>query len=126
MATTVATIAVVNMTLGDNESLLYSFQLGATSDVSWSLAHKDLYADFKGDAADLVALIQTSTVNSRIVIHDEALRVFSWHVPQAVIEDNLPVGSYVYDLLMVDQTTGDKQRLMTGKLKIVEGPTKEP
>lgn len=122
--TVAPTIAVVNQTIANNETWQFPFQFGIPGDLSWNFDHVDLFCDIMVAAGE-TPLLSTSSLNGDLVIDDPIARIMHYFVQPAVIQSQLPAGAYVYDLIMVNQTTYVTQRLMTGTLTVQEGVTKE-
>jgi hypothetical protein len=132
--TTPITVAVVNMTIANNETWQFAFQFGAVGDTSWSFVDKDLYCDVKQAAGDDTPLLSMSSLlspDNDLIIRDPVARLMQFNVAPNVVRNQLPVQStkgtdYVYDLIMVDQVIDNTQRLMTGIVTVINGVTREP
>lgn len=123
MATTPLQITVVDMLIADNEDLLYAFQVGVPTDLSWDFTDRTLSADFKIDDVPATPVSFSSTSNDgTIQIIDPINRIFAFNVRRDVIH-TAGVNNYVYDLLMTDDTLGTVQRLWKGSLTVEQGVT---
>jgi len=118
-------VAQVNQVITNNATWQFAFQFGVPSDLSWNFDHCILFSDVKAEASDDTPLLATSSENGLLIILDLIARIIQYNVPPLVIQDQLPVGDYVYDLIMVNNTTYDTQQLMTGTITVIDGPTKE-
>lgn len=132
--TTPITVAVVNMTIANNETWQFAFQFGAVGDTSWGFVGKDLYCDVKQSAGDDTPLLSLSSLvspDNDLIIRDPVARLMQFNVAPNIVKNQLPVQSakgtdYVYDLIMVDSVTHNTQRLMTGIVTVINGVTREP
>lgn len=117
------TAAKVNMKVANNGSWQDAFQFGTTGDTSWSFTDQTFHMDVKRDKYDATALFSLTTANGRIVVDDEDARVLHFNCADTDFQTVLPVGEYVYDLIMIDDNTGVRVPLMRGEVKITQGVT---
>lgn len=130
--------AIVDFEIHNNAFFNDGLQMGKPSDTSWSLAGKYLLCDIRKNKADAVALLSldsrvTPTPAQTLVIDDATARVFHFWVDDHVIRDHLsPVdpavarsGVYFYDVIMGDIATGERDFMITGKIVVKQGVTKQ-
>ena len=122
-----STAARVDLTVRNNAYWTDAFRFGVAGDTSWSFANQSFEMDVKGNRYDSVPLFQLQTANGRILVDDVVNRVLHFYCVDtdvsgalAVTEEDEP---YVYDLIMVDNATGTRIPLMTGKVFVVQGVT---
>jgi len=113
------TRAVVNIAVKNNASWEDAFRFGTVGDTTWSFAGKTFLLEVKASRDDLTALLELTTANSRIIVDDNALRVLHFDVTPADLRAALPVGTYEYDLIMIDGTV--RTNLMGGDLTVCQG-----
>lgn len=125
MATTPLQITTVDMLIADNEDLLYAFQVGIPTDLSWGLTNKTLYADFKVDDNPATpASFKAISSDNTIKIIDPVNRIFAFNVHHDVIHA-AGVNRYTYDLLMSDDSLETVQRFWKGSLTVEQGVTRD-
>lgn len=117
------TAAKVNMKVANNGSWQDAFQFGTTGDTSWSFTNQSFHMDVKRDKYDVSALFSLTTANSRIVVDDAVARVLHFNCADSDFNVVLPVGEYVYDLVMIDGSSGVRVPLMRGEVEITQGVT---
>jgi len=123
----VSTAARVDLTVQNNAYWTDAFQFGVAGDTSWSYTNQKFEMDVKGNRFDATPLFQLQTANGRIVVDDAVNRVLHFYCVDTDVSGSLPVTDdcepYVYDLVMVDNTTGTRVPLMTGKVFVTQGVT---
>lgn len=67
-------------------------------------------------------LLTLSSTGGTIAVVDPVLRILAMNVPDTTIQQYLPVGWYVYDLIMVS-ASGVRDALCGGKIQVVQGVT---
>jgi hypothetical protein len=104
-----------------------AFQFGVAGDLSWSFAHKHFLCDLKADPTQATADLALSSIASpaTLVVVDEANRILSYFVEDITLRVALQPGAYQYDLVMVDDTTGERDLLMIGTITVTQGVTIE-
>jgi hypothetical protein len=121
MAITAACVKIVTRA---NATLSDAFQYGVAGDTSWSFTGQHFHMDIKASNADSLALLSLTDANGRIVVDDAINRVLHLNVDDVTLDAALPVGEYVYDLIMYDTSTpAIRVALQQGVLKIVQGVT---
>ena len=122
-----ATSARVDFKISNDATWTDAIQFGLLSDgTAWSFpAGVTFLMDVKLNRYDASPRLQLSTSNGRIVTDDPVQRVIHFLVTPADIQANLPVGEYVYDFIMFDNTFNPPVRtqLMHGLIKVGQGPT---
>ena len=127
MSVTNITIAIVNITIQNNQTFNFPFTFGLESDLSWSFDNQVLYMDVKADAADATPLMSFNSMSGGgIIILDSATRSIRFDVSDDDIRAAVLPDTYKHDLIMVDQSTGDTVPLWKGNFKVEEGVTKQP
>jgi hypothetical protein len=115
--------AKVDMKVANNGSWRDAFMFGTEGDTTWSFTNQSFVMDVKRDRYDDTALLTLTTGNGRIVVDDVVQRILHFDVSDTIINANLSVGEYVYDLIMVDGSSGVRVPLMAGEVKIIQGVT---
>jgi hypothetical protein len=91
---------------------------------SWNFVSQTFRLDVKAAATDGAALLSLTTGNGYIVVDDTTKRILHFNVPGSVVASSLPVGRYVYDLIMLDGSTpAVRVALMSGAVTVVQGVT---
>lgn len=67
-------------------------------------------------------LFTLSSTGGTITVVDPVLRILAMNVPDTTIQQYLPVGWYVYDLIMIS-ASGVRDALCAGKIQVVQGVT---
>jgi hypothetical protein len=115
-ASEVDIVAYTNVTLQD------AIQFGLSTD-TWTLTGQNFRMEIKASRDDAAAIV-TFTSPSQIVVLDATNRIIQFNVPDSTIDASLPVGEYVYDLIMYDASVPPiRTMLMQGKLFIKQGVT---
>jgi len=118
------TSAHVDMKIDNNGTWSDAFQFGTPGDFTWTLAGQTFTMDVQRNRYDSTPLLQLSTLTGTIITDDVNQRVIHLSVPSTVIKTNLPVGKYVYDLVMLDGSTPPiRVPLMHGIVCVEQGVT---
>ena len=117
------TSARVDLCIDNNGTWSDAFQFGDPTDTTWTLLGQDFSMDVQRNQYDAVPELQLTTVNSRIVVDDIVQRVIHFNVNASDIQASLPPGTYVYDLVMVNNSTGTRVPLMHGSVTVTQGVT---
>lgn len=134
MSTIFAGVSQVDIAIPDNVWWVDAFQFGASDDTSWSFTGKHFLCDIKVKASDTSPLLSLTSVGMQIVVDDAALRILHFNVTDIAIRAALPptnacasppVCPYHYDLIMVDNSSGERDMLMYGSLVVGQGVTVE-
>lgn len=120
------TQARVDMVVRNNATWDDAFQFGDPTDTTWTLTGQSFMAEVKGSREDATALAILTTGDGSIVVDDVDLRVIHFHYSDLLLVANLVPGEYVYDLVMIDDSTGDRVNLMGGKVEVKQGVTRDP
>jgi hypothetical protein len=116
------TAAKVDFVVQNNQTWQDPLQFGTPGDTTWSLTGQNFTMDIKGSPYDVSAFYTLSTGSGTIVVDDAIQRVIHFNVPDAVIQADLPIGEYVYDLIMFDSSSpAIRIPLCRGKVKIIQG-----
>jgi hypothetical protein len=119
------TSARVDLRIDNNGTWEDAFQFGEPGDTTWDLAGQTFEMDVQLNPYDTVPLLSLSTANGRIIVDDTIQRVIHFLVDPADIQASLRPGIYVYDLVMIYQTTV-RVPLMHGVVQVVQGVTYPP
>ena len=112
------------MALPNNTTFEDAFQFGVPGDTSWSFTGQHFNADIKGNTNSPTPLLSLSSLSGSIVVDDAVNRILHFNVPDTTIQSSLPVGEYVYDLVMIDGSSPPiRVALMIGKLIVCQGVT---
>lgn len=128
-------VATVDILISNNATWADVFQFGCVAvndeccladvDTSWNFNNKTFLLDIKAAATDATPLLAMSSTNGMLVVTDAFSRILAMNVTDAVIRTDLPPATYVYDLIMVDNTDASRVRLMKGTLVVEQGVTIE-
>ena len=126
-------VSRVDIFLFNNVWWTDAFQYGEQDDTTWSFAGKSFILDVKMTTTDASPLLSLTSTAGLIVVDDPVLRILHMEVDDHTIRNALPVNElanpeldpYVYDLIMVDDTTGERMMLMYGQLEVYQGVTIE-
>jgi hypothetical protein len=117
------TATIVDIVAANTVTLQEAFQFGLSTD-TWVFTGQNFKMEVKADRADPTALVTWSTGAGSIVVDDAINRVLHLNVSEAAIQAALPVGEYVYDLVMYDGSAPPiRVLLMQGKLFVTQGVT---
>lgn len=120
------TAACVNICALNNATLQDAFQFGTAGDTSWSLVGQAFKMEIKASRDDVAPLVTLSSASGTIVIDDVVQRVIHLNMDRVTLKAALPVGSYVYDLIMEDsQSTPVITVLMQGNFTLSQGVTED-
>lgn len=115
------TSAHVDLAIDNNGTWQDAFQFGTPGDTTWTLSGQHFLMDVKRDRYDASSLLSLTTGGGTIVTDDVTQRVVHLNVTAAAIQAALPPGSYVYDFVMIDDTTGVRVPLMHGHVRVRQG-----
>jgi hypothetical protein len=128
---TLSPVARVNFAIANNVWWDDALQFGVAGDTSWSFTGKSFLLDIKRTRSDASPLLSVNSTGGKIVVDDVALRILHFLVDDHTIRASLPVTEcptglpYVYDLVMVDTGTGQRDLLMHGTIEVKQGVTVE-
>lgn len=124
------TSAPTNLVIDNNSTWMDAFQFGKPDDPTWTLDNQGFELDVQLSPYDEVPLLSLSTGNGRIVVDDTIQRVIHFNVDPDAIKASLSPGTYVYDLVMVDESSplppAIRVLLMHGRLTVTQGVTYPP
>ena len=103
-----------------------AFQFGDPLDFTWTLSGLNFFLNINLTPTDPTPQLALTSAAGQIVVQDPIGRVLSMLVPDTTIRAHLPPGRYVYDLIMVNQITGQTDGLMYGDLHVKQGITIGP
>lgn len=116
--------ATTDITVDDNVTWRDAFRFGIEDDTTWSFTGASFIMEVKADVNDTLPLYTLTSAGGEIVVDDAVQRVLHFNVPEATVRANLPVGVYVYDLVMFDGSVPPvRDLLMTGTVYVVRGVT---
>lgn len=119
----VPTAAIVDIVAANTVTLQEAFQFGLTTDI-WTFTGQSFKMEVKASRDDAVGLVAWTSLGGTIVVDDAVNRVLHLNVSEAAIQAALPVGEYVYDLVMFDGSAPPiRSLLMQGKLFVTQGVT---
>lgn len=121
------TSAHVDMRIDDNSTWMDAFQFGEPDDTTWTLASQGFELDVQLTPYDSVPLLHLDMVGGRIIVDDIVQRVIHFNVSPTDIQASLKPGTYVYDLVMLNNSTPSiRVALMHGQLIVTRGITFPP
>lgn len=117
----------VDFLLANNVTWDDQLQFGYPDDQTWSFAGASFLLAVNTNPGipsppGPTPLVTFSSVGGTIVVADPVLRILGMNVPDTSIQQYLPVGCYVYDLIMVSGT-GSRDALCWGQIQVVSGVT---
>lgn len=117
----------VDIVIPTNAWWVDSFQFGDLGDTTWSFVGKSFLLDVKQNATDTTPMLSCSSAGGTLVVTDTINRILNMLVTDIAIRSAFPSlnGTYKYDLIMVDNSTGERDMLMYGELCVVTGVTVE-
>lgn len=124
--------ATVNFAVKTSAWLTDQFRFGVVGDTSWSFTNKYFLCDFKQDPSQSTPDLSLSSqpvagvnidITNGIIVVDVVQRILKFNVTDKQLQDYMQLGPESYDLIMVDQTTGERDPLMTGVLTVDQGVT---
>jgi hypothetical protein len=117
----VETASEVDLVEYSNVTMQDAIQFGLSTD-TWVLTGQNFRMEVKASRDDAVAITTFTSIAGQIVVLDAINRIIQFNVPMSVIDASLPVGEYVYDLIMYDGSSPSiRTMLMFGKLIIKQG-----
>ena len=118
------TSAREDITVDNNGTLSNAYQFGSPPGTTWTLIGQTFEMNVKRNRYDMVPLLIMNMSNGRIIVDDQIQRVIHLNVSAADIQNYLPVGTYVYDLVMMDGSSPPlRVPLMHGYLTVEQGVT---
>jgi hypothetical protein len=118
--------ATVIFSIFNNAWFLNAFRFGVQGDISWSFDDKSFLCDLKSDPSQTkpdLSLSSSTPSPATILVLDPVQRVLQYNVTDIAIRKALQPGPYQYDLIMVDDVTGERDPLMGGVITVVQGVT---
>lgn len=119
------TAACVDIIASNKVTLQDAFQFDDATDTSWSFTGVTFEMEVKASRDDAAPLLTLTSGAGQIVVDDAALRILHLNVDPAALQLALPVGEYVYDLVMIETapTPDVLTLLMQGRLVLQQGVT---
>ena len=102
------------------------FQFGDPTDFTWNFTGFSFYLGIKQHNSDAADLVTYTSTGGTITVQDPVNRILGMLVPDETLKLVLSEGRYVYDLLMVNNSTGQTDGLMYGELTARDGGTQGP
>lgn len=116
------TAARINIKASNNVTLQDAFQFGTVGDTSWSFVGQSFKLEVKASLDDVAPLLTLTSAGGSIVVDDVVQRVLHLNLDYIALQAALPVGEYVYDLIMFDASTPPiRVQLMKGCFTLVQG-----
>ncbi len=120
------TAAQVDLLEDNNVTMQDAFQFGTVGDTSWSFAGQTFKMEVKASRDDVAPLVTWTSGAGQILMLDSVQRILQFNVTSTAILAALPVGQYVYDLLMIDGSVPPiRTKLMFGNLYMNQGITED-
>jgi len=120
------TATEVDIVASNNATLQDAFQFGEEDDTSWDLTGQSFKLEIKASNDDVDPLLTLSTTDGSIVVDDIVQRVIHLNLGMVALKAALPVGEYVYDLIMYDGSpTPIRTQMMFGKFCLRQGTTED-
>ncbi len=120
------TAAQVDLLEDNNVTMQDAFQFGTVGDTSWSFAGQTFKMEVKASRDDVAPLVTWTSGAGQILVLDSVQRILQFNVTSTAILAALPVGQYVYDLLMIDGSVPPiRTKLMFGNLYMNQGITED-
>jgi hypothetical protein len=121
------TSARVDLRIDDNGTWMDAFQFGEPEDTTWTLTSQGFELDVQRTPYDAVPLLHLDVAGGRIVVDDVIQRVIHFNVAPDDIQAALKPGTYIYDLVMVNNSNPSiRVPLMHGQLFVSRGITFPP
>jgi hypothetical protein len=119
LATTRVDFLVANNVTWDDQ-----LQFGYPDDQTWSFTGASFLLGIMPPppASTPPPVLELSSTGGTITVVDQVLRILALNVPDATIQQYLPPGWYVYDLIMVSPS-GARDALCGGKIHVIQGVT---
>lgn len=103
-----------------------AFQFGMPDDQTWNFNGMSFLLDLKLHRTDGTAALSLSSAAGSIVVDDPIARILHVYVTDHALRAALqPNTCYVFDLIMVNSATGQRDALMYGDVKVDYGVTVE-
>jgi hypothetical protein len=119
------TAAVIDLHVSNNATLQEAFQFGTPGDTSWSLVGQNFKMEIKANRDDVSPLLTLVSPTS-IVVDDVVQRVIHLNLDMVSVKAALPVGEYVYDLVMYDNNVpAIRTQLVEGRFCLEQGVTED-
>jgi hypothetical protein len=122
-AVTIRGITRVDLAISTNSWWDDAFQFGDPADVTWNFVGMSFLSGVKRSENDASPLLSCSSAAGTIVVADPINRVLNYLVTDVAVKAALPDGDYQYDLIMVNNATGQRDVLMYGSLSVETGIT---
>lgn len=120
------TSACVDIFASDNGTLQDAFRFGVLGDTSWSLTGQSFKMEIKASRDDVSPLLTLTSAGGSIIIDDVVQRVIHLNVAYTALQAAVPVGEYVYDLIMFDASVPPiRTPLMQGRFCLQHGVTED-
>lgn len=120
------TSATVDISASNNVSLRDAFQFGTIGDTSWNLTGQSFKLEIKASSDDTAPLLTLTSAGGQIVVDDVVQRILHLNVSEAALQAAVPVGTYVYDLVMFDASVPPiRVLLMQGAFYLSQGVTED-
>lgn len=118
-----ATAAIVDLVAANTVTFQEAWQFGLPTD-TWTFTGQNFRMEVKASRDDSAALVTWTSTGGTIVVTDAINRILNMNVPESAIQAALPVGEYVYDLVMYDGSAPPvRSLLMQGRLHVTQGVT---
>lgn len=120
------TAAIVNICALNNGTLQDAFQFGPATDLSWDLNGQNFKMEIKASRDDTLPLLTLTSAGGSIIVDDPIQRVIHLNLNDTSLQAAVPVGEYVYDLVMFDGASPPiRTVLMQGKFTLSQGVTED-
>ena len=120
-------VASVAITTKNNVWFVPAWRFGVVGDTSWSFTGKHFLCDFKSDPSNDTPELSLSSIGSpqTIFVLDAVNRLLQFAVTDITLRAAMDPGVYQFDLIMVDDATGERTPLLVGALTVTQGVTIE-
>lgn len=117
----------IDIAVANNGTWQDAFQFGTPGDVTWSFTGQAFKLEVKASRNDIATpLLTLTSAGGTIVVDDVVQRVLHLNVPESVLQAALPVGEYVFDLVMFDTSVPPvRVPLMQGRVFVKQGVTED-
>lgn len=106
-----------------NEAYQFDPPVAGVTGPAWTLS-PNFRMDVKAYYNQAVALVSFTTAAGQIVVDDAVQRTIHFNVPETVISGPLVPGTYIYDLIMYDNSVPPiRIPVMHGKFIVTDGVT---
>jgi hypothetical protein len=117
-------LTIVDFEIKNNVWWTDILQLGCSDDTSWDINNKSFHMALKVKDTDTTVVLLLSTADSTIVVDDPVQRIIHVNVTDTAIRAALTAGSsYVYDLVMIDDITSERNPICQGSVAVLQGVT---